>query len=392
MARIGYYAMDAGQGVDAMLDDIRMAGHDPVLITVPNAAQLAGVDALYVWNGNNSAYGKEFLASFSDITKAVQGGMDMVVFDRAIGIMNPQKILPGTSLKAVRYTSADADLTAAGEKDIGHGPAGGVDDKTLDGGNYSVHGYVEAATLPKGATVLMTPGGGTESQAVGFVYEFGQGMVQYYGVPMDFYNEQRQGWENLAVNTLNFATLCLGAGTAIATRRGQVPVQALVAGDLVATRDHGWQVLRGLCVETRPSRGVILPRGAIGNRRPLHLSAQHRILLGGALVQLWHGVDEVLVPAAALSFLARPVQVTAPMYNLLFDRHEVICTEGAAVESLLVTPRSRTGIGRGLRAVQIGRAMQPARLCLTVAEGRRLAQAMQAAGQLDRLHPARAMV
>jgi hypothetical protein len=192
MANIGYYSMTAGQGEEGMRDDIIAAGHKPVLITEPDASQLAKLDALYVWNGSNKGYSAEFTNNMPAISDAVHGGMNMVMFDRAIGVANPRGVLPGTKLSHVRAKTRGADPTKAGEASVGNRAGGHIKDASIDGENYKTHGYVEAATLPSGATVLMTLDGGDESKAVGFVYDFGAGSVQFYGIPMDYYNEKNQ--------------------------------------------------------------------------------------------------------------------------------------------------------------------------------------------------------
>jgi hypothetical protein len=351
MANIGYYSMTAGQGDSDMRDDIIAAGHNPVLITEPDASQLAGLDALYVWNGSNKGYNAVFTNNMSAISDAVHGGMNMVVFDRAIGVANPQDILPGTKLTHMRALTRGADLTEAGEGSVGHGAGGVITDASIDGGNYTTHGYVTAATLPAGATVLMTLDGGDESKAVGFVYDFGAGSVQFYGIPMDYYNEKSQAWENFATNTLEFAAMCLGQGARVLTDQGYRPVESLVAGQLIWTQDHGMQPLRAL-VTSVAGAVVLLPKGALGNRRALVLSSQHRICLRGAYVELFAGLTEAFAVASHLVGLVGLRKEERPghlLYNLLFEKHEVIVVEGILLESLYLCLVTRMAMGKEAR-------------------------------------------
>ncbi|WP_022704837.1 Hint domain-containing protein [Pseudorhodobacter ferrugineus] len=353
MANIGYYSMDSGQGMAGMRDDIIAAGHNPIEIFDPSSAQLAGIDALYVWNGDNSGFNAEFLGRMPDITAAVNNGMNMVIFDRATGVANPQLILPGTSLTHVRATTADANLTAAGEADLGNGAGGIITDASLDGGNYTTHGYVNAASLPPGATVLMTLGDNDESKAVGFVYDFGAGSVQYYGIPMDYYNENSQAWENFAINTLEFAAMCLGAGTRVLTYKGYRRVENLRAGQLIWTQDHGFQPLLALVASAAGDGPVVtVPKGVLGNARDLVLSGQHRIYLDGPKLELLTGYDGAFAVVAHIAGLGGITVAPLPnlgFYNLLFAQHEVILADGARVESLYVSPITRNAMGFAAR-------------------------------------------
>lgn len=334
MAVIGYYSMMEGFGVSGMADDIIAAGHTPVALDTLSAAELSQIDALYVWNGSNDGYSAEFLNAMPQISAAISNGMNMVFYDRAIGVANPETVLPGTDLTVVRHLSADADLTTAGEASLGNGPAAGVNDTSIDGGNYTTHGYVDAASLPAGAEVLMTTGGGNPAQAVGFMYEFGAGTVQFYGIPMDFYNESNQAWENLAINSLHVAGFCLAEGTRLLCAGGGRRVEDLRPGDLLWTADHGLQPLRHLLWQPAEKRLLALTSGQ--NR--LLLSPQHRVLIGSRRLELWTGSREALVPARAFDGWASEVE-PRPVYNLLMDRHEILLAEGIAVESLLPTRR-----------------------------------------------------
>ena len=317
MAVIGYYSMMEGYGVSGMADDIIAAGHTPVALDTLSAAELSQIDALSVWNGSNSGYSAEFLNAMPQISAAVANGMNMVVYDRAIGVANPEAVLPGTDLSVVRHLSADADLTEAGEATLGSGPASGVNDTSIDGGNYTTHGYVDAASLPAGAEVLMTTAGGNAAQAVGFMYDFGAGTVQFYGIPMDFYNENRQSWENLATNSLHVAGMSLAEGTRLRCAGGDRRVEDLRPGDLLWTADHGLQPLRHLLRQPQDQRLVVLTEGC--NRRLL-LSPQQRVLIASRRLELWTGSAEALVPARAFAAWAAEA-APQPVYNLLMDRH-----------------------------------------------------------------------
>lgn len=143
-------------------------------------------------------------------------------------------------------------------------------------------------------------------------------------------------------------TPCFTAGSRIVTDRGAIAVEELCAGDRVLTRDHGYRPIRWigarefsdeqLCdyPELRP---VTIAAGALDGALPLadlSVSPQHRMLVrdDAALA----GDREILVPAIALIGQAGIAQAATGgviYYHLMFDAHEVICSEGAWSESFL---------------------------------------------------------
>ena len=102
----------------------------------------------------------------------------------------------------------------------------------------------------------------------------------------------------------SYELVCFARGTMIATDRGERPVEDLVAGDRVLTRDNGYQVIRWTGSRVVPARGrfapVVFLADAVGNTKTMRLSQQHRVRLGGALVELNFGCSSVLAPAQAL--------------------------------------------------------------------------------------------
>ena len=104
---VGYYNMGAGQGTGNQVAPITTAGGSAVNITVPNAAQLAGLDVLWVLNGSNGGYGGEYVANLADIQAAVSAGLVLIIHDRFVA--NAETILPGGALfNVIRATSGAA--------------------------------------------------------------------------------------------------------------------------------------------------------------------------------------------------------------------------------------------------------------------------------------------
>ena len=145
---------------------------------------------------------------------------------------------------------------------------------------------------------------------------------------------------------------CFAIGTLIRTVDGEVPVEDLKVGDLVVTRDNGprpllWSAFRRLGaaeLDRAPwLKPVHMPAGAFGNSRPLVVSPQHGVLLS-------HDGEEILVRAKHLAGLAGgAARVMAgcrrvSYCHLLFERHEVIYSDGMPSESFFPGPGALGGL------------------------------------------------
>lgn len=149
---------------------------------------------------------------------------------------------------------------------------------------------------------------------------------------------------------------CFTPGTLIETRTGPRAVETLVPGDLIATRDHGFQVLRWIGgveipaarLDLQPNlRPIRITAGALGTGLPardLVVSPQHRVLVRSAIAQRMFGADEVLVAAKHLCTIPgidvlRP-EMGVTYLHLLFDRHELVMSNGGWTESLYIGPQA----------------------------------------------------
>ena len=139
--------------------------------------------------------------------------------------------------------------------------------------------------------------------------------------------------------TWNYA-VCFTAGTLIETATGERPVETLRAGDLVKTVDHGLQPLRWIGKKEVEASGAFAPvrfsAGAMGNKRAISLSQQHRVLLSGWQTELVSGAREALTAAKNLvtgSDIILQAGGNVTYVHLLFDRHEIIYAEGMPSES-----------------------------------------------------------
>lgn len=156
----------------------------------------------------------------------------------------------------------------------------------------------------------------------------------------------------------NFETVvCFVRGTRIATERGEIPVEDLSVGDLVVTLDRGLQPIRWIGSVTVPGDGPFAPvavaAGTLGNRRTLRISPQHRLLLEGWPVALHAGQDQVLVAAKHLvngASVRRAPVASVEYFHMLFDRHEIVFSEGQPSESLHPGDTALRGMGAAARA------------------------------------------
>ncbi|KAB7615554.1 Hint domain-containing protein [Amylibacter sp. SFDW26] len=130
------------------------------------------------------------------------------------------------------------------------------------------------------------------------------------------------------------------ADTNIMTSFGDVRVQNLEAGARVITRDHGMQSVRWIGsykARIRPENApIVIQKSVLKNTRDLILSPEHRILFKGEQAELMFGQPEVLIPARAFLNNDRVYQVIdgiVEYYHVLFDRHEIIYSEGTSTES-----------------------------------------------------------
>jgi hypothetical protein len=189
---------------------------------------------------------------------------------------------------------------------------------------------------------------------------------------------------------------CFVAGTLIACPDGARSVEDLSPGDTVVTRDHGPRPLLWAGARRVAGTGAFAPvrfaPGAIGNTRPLLLSPQHRVLMGGWRVKLLFGEDEVLVAAKDLvdgADVTREDRAEVTYVHLLLATHDILDAEGAAAESLHLGPYITGQLSAPARAeiaalfpdlaATAPHGPRAARRCLRAWEARLLAAAPRAA-------------
>ena len=157
---------------------------------------------------------------------------------------------------------------------------------------------------------------------------------------------------------------CFCRGTTILTERGEIAVEDLSVGDLVVTRDNGLQPIRwigsraldGAALAAAPKLNPIRIRaGALGQglpRQDLLVSPQHRVLVRSTIAQRMFGAAEVLVAARQLTAIEGIEELrvdTVEYFHILFDRHEIVLSNGAETESLYTGAEALKALGAPAR-------------------------------------------
>jgi len=147
------------------------------------------------------------------------------------------------------------------------------------------------------------------------------------------------------VDLSEVACVSFTRGTRITLRNGaQRPVEDLVVGDQVLTRDHGPRPVRWIGAQTVRAHShfapIVITKGALNNAEDLILSPDHRLFIYQRRDEIGLGKTEVLVKAKHLvndETIYQRDGGFVDYFHLLFDEHEIIFAEGIAAESLMVT-------------------------------------------------------
>lgn len=252
-----------------------------------------------------------------------------------------------------------------------------------DGNDLIFIGGADVDTLVGGGPVEFIYGGGGQGSAPGdFDVLDLTGLYQTYGwtrIRIEFdENDPENGTVlildgpngnvigSIVFDNIEEVIRCFTPGTMLRTDRGEVAVEDLVAGDLVLTRDNGLQPLRWVGrqylsaarLRAQPElRPVRISVGALGPNLPARsmvVSPQHRVLVEGSRAELLFGESEVLVPAKHLQGATCPERSLpedgVTYIHLLFDRHEVVLSDGIWTESFQPAQRMLSAMEDEVRA------------------------------------------
>ncbi len=181
---------------------------------------------------------------------------------------------------------------------------------------------------------------------------------------VEFVDENGNVTGRMEYSEIEQVIICFTPGTRIATKRGEVAVENLRAGDMVFTRDNGIQPLRWVGQRALSDRDlaqfpefqpVFIRHGALGKglpERDMLVSPNHRMLLNSDLAEVMFEEREVLVAAKHLTGLDGVDQIRASnvtYLHLMFDQHEIILADGGWTESFQPGDHSMRGIGERQR-------------------------------------------
>lgn len=129
-------------------------------------------------------------------------------------------------------------------------------------------------------------------------------------------------------------------GTLVQTAEGAMPVEFLLAGDVVMTR-NGPKEVRGTSLLIAHDVDVVViepgaPVGGAALAQPLTLPADQQVLVRDWRAAILHGQSEMLTPAASLVddlLVRREQRARQPLIRLHFDAPQVIRAGGVEVAS-----------------------------------------------------------
>jgi hypothetical protein len=157
-------------------------GHTSSVLVNLSAGNLAGLNVLWVLNGDNGSHIAALVGNAA-VSSFVSGGGVLMYHDRFVTGANT--VLPGGgSIAFTRSPNSSIDVQTVVNPLI-TGPGGTISNATLDGGSSSNHGSASLGSLPAGSVAYLN--NGTPGQIVDFSYGFGNGSVYYSSIPLDFY-------------------------------------------------------------------------------------------------------------------------------------------------------------------------------------------------------------
>jgi Ca2+-binding RTX toxin-like protein len=391
-----------GEGNDTWLAGASISGTDEVYLEggddVAEVGYYTPADGMEVLDGGD---GNDTIALDGTAVDAFDLGITLNDDGTATNIgfvtdiSNFENVRGNSGANAITGNLLDNELIGAGGQDTLSGGGGndtldgGADNDTLDGGDGD-----DILTGGAGAD-SQTGGAGNDTFIIGSAAD-ANGDVIIGGTGPDDTTDQDAidlsaldpaSYTITAVDdpndsgaktgTVNFTTgevltfsgieiICFAQGTEIITADGPTCVEDLAEGDLVMTMDNGYQPVRWLGskalsaadLQSAPKlRPIRIAAGALGNGTPardLLVSRQHRVFLRSAIAERMFGVKEVLV--AAIKLVGLPgIEIAEDVddvtyFHILFDRHEIVFSNGAATESLFTGPEALKAVSEDARA------------------------------------------
>ncbi len=353
-----------------------------------------GIDDDTLWGdaGNDTIEGGEGadVIEAGDGDDLVYGGLNPS-FPDAINIPDATDLRPDNGTDLIYGGAGNDTIFGMDDNDTIDGGAG---DDLIDGGidNDTITGGTGNDTITGGEGLDNLAGGddrdtfivGTQADGAGDVIDGNEGGDDFDTLdlrgsgPLQV-NYDPTNAENGTVNfldtdgnvtgSLTFTNIenvipCFTPGTMIATPRGEVAVESLRPGDRVITRDNGIQEIRwtgaremswsDLTVNPH-LKPILVRQGSLGNglpERDMMVSPNHRLLVANDRTALYFDEHEVLVAAKHLvsgKGVHEVDSIGTTYIHFMFDRHEVVLSNGAWTESFQPGDVTLKGMGNAQR-------------------------------------------
>ena len=143
--------------------------------------------------------------------------------------------------------------------------------------------------------------------------------------------------EVLPETGINQTLVGLCAGTIVLTLDGELPVEHLAIGDRVITRSSGTAILRDIVITQTVLTPIRIKAGSLGHTRPdrdMLVAPEAQLHIRDWRAEALFGKPSAMVPARRLidgEFVAEEMTRMVTLFNLVFDRPQVIYADGLEI-------------------------------------------------------------
>ena len=129
----------------------------------------------------------------------------------------------------------------------------------------------------------------------------------------------------------------LCAGTIVLTLDGELPVEHLTIGDRVISRSSGTAVLRNIVITQAMMTPIRIKAGSLGHTRPdrdMLVSPNAQLHIRDWRAEALFGTPSAMISARRLidgEFVAEETTRVVTLFNLVFDRAQVIYADGMEI-------------------------------------------------------------
>lgn len=166
---------------------------------------------------------------------------------------------------------------------------------------------------------------------------------------------------DVGIDDVSFDVVCFADGTKLEMQDGTLrSIETLCAGDVLRTQSDRavlrWigsrRISKAQLIAQPKLRPILIKKGALGPNVPetdLRVSRQHRVLVQSKIAKRMFGAYEVLIAAQRLVGLPG-VEVDNSLepvtyFHILFDKHEIVVSNGALTESFFPGQQALRSIG-----------------------------------------------